>query len=304
MKRFKTSSLLILAAALAALVACGVDSGSDGPTGTVQLALTDAVDHNFSEVVVAIKEVRAVPAGAEGAGEGGLPLIVAYEPPLIVDVLELAYQQQFLGEAVVPAGDYSQLRLVLEANGPPSPVNYIVLADDPTGVKIPIDTPSGQQSGLKVVGKFTVGAGEITAVVLDFDPARAIVEAGQSGTWVFKPTGIRVVQSVEILSAYGAITGVVAQAVEGDPGEPSPAPAPVTEATVYAIPVGGTAAVAAGQVSTEDGSFRLLLPPGAYELQATAPGFQEFVSSSSLTVVTGADTDAGVILLEPIPTTP
>jgi hypothetical protein len=296
MKHLKVLCLLTLVAALAVLGACG---GSDDPdTGTVQLALTDAVNHNFSEVVIAIKEVRAVPAGGEGSGEGGLPMIVRYETPLTVNVLDLAFQQQLLGEAVLPAGTYSQLRLVLEKNDPLAPANYIVLADNP-GVKVPIDTPSGQQSGLKVVGKFTVGAGEITAVILDFDPARALVETPpESGNWIFKPTGIRVVQTDEVLLAYGAIAGQVAQDVTDATGTVQ---VPVTEATAYAIPEGLTEALAAGPVNTEDGSFRLFLPPGAYELKVSAGGFEAFSTLPAFfTVETGVDTFAGTIVLEPV----
>lgn len=286
------------------MTACGGGGGSDSSSsGTVQLALTDAVDHNFSEVVIAIKEVRAVPAGGEAAGEAGLPLIVAYDPPLVVNVLDLAFQQQLLGEAVLTAGNYSQLRLVLERNVPAlAPVNYVVLEGQTA--QLPITTPSGQESGLKVVGQFTVTAGEATAVVLDFDPARAIVQAGQSDRWIFKPTGIRVVQMEEILPTYGAIIGVVVTEVTtGNP--PVTTQNPVANAVVYAVPNGGSDAWAASQVHIEDGAFRLFLPPRAapdgYELQVKAEGFDPFSSLPTLyQVATGADTDAGTIILDPV----
>jgi hypothetical protein len=283
------------------MTACGGGGSDSSSTGTVQLAITDAVDRSFSEVVIAIKEVRAVPAEEETQNGESLPLIVEYDPPLVVNVLDLAYQQQFLGEAVLPAGHYSQLRLVLEVE----PANYVVLEGETE--QIPIKTPSGQESGLKVVGPFTVTAGEATAVILDFDPAKTIVEAGVSGNWIFKPTGIRVVQSEDILPNYGAIIGtVVEETTAGTP--PVTSQSPVTTAKVYAVPNDGSEQPwAAGLVNSEDGSFRLFLPPvstpDGYELQVKAEGFTSYSSLPTLyPVTTGVDTDAGDIVLDRVTT--
>lgn len=287
MRCLKFAALFLgFGALLLLLNACGSDDGT-APTGTVRLALTDAVDHNFSEVVISIREVRAVPAGAKG--ENGLPLLVSYDTPKVVNVLDLAFQQELLGEAVLPAGKYNQLRLVLEKNtNPNSPANYVVLAGSEQ--KIPLDTPSGQQSGLKLVGGFTLEAGEIVTVVLDFDPARAIVETGQSGKWIFKPTGIRVVQTDDLLPQYGAIVGRVVDA----------GLSPVLDVAVLAVPAGSNLPIAAGPVNTEDGTFRLFLPEGDYELKAQAEGFEPFSSLPDLyQVVVGEDTTAGDIVLEP-----
>lgn len=281
------------------LGACASDDGGEVETGSVQLSITDAADHAFSEVVVSIKEVRAVPAGKEDSDVDGLPLIVVFETPRVVNVLDLAFQQELLGEALVPAGDYNQLRLVLEENTDPlAPVNYIILADDPEQTPIPLDTPSGHESGLKIAGHFEVGAGEITSVALDFDPSRAIVQSGQSQQWQFKPTGIRVVQTEELLLSYGAVAGQVAYEVtEGG----VTTLAPVSAAMVHAIPQGGVAPVASSSVNPEDGTFRLLLPDGIYELQVIAEGFADYSSAPVVfDVIEGVDTDAGTLLLSSV----
>lgn len=327
MKLLKYLTLSIMVTGLVALAACGGgDNSSTGEQGIVQLALTDAVDHNFSAVVISIKEVRAVPAGEEGAAEGGLPLIVSFDPPKVVNVLELAYQQEFLGEAALNAGEYNQLRLVLSRNTDPNnPANYLVMADDDAEVKIPLKTPSGQESGLKVIGKFEVNAGEISAVVLDFDPNRAVVKAGQSGLWLFKPTGIRVVQMDEVLLSYGAITGTVVQAVtaeeedglvengeelengvvvENDNELVDPTTVPVTEALVYALPENSDVAIAAGAVNSDDGTFRLLLPAGNYSLTVVASGFEPYPDPAAApffyAVEIGEDIEAGDLMLVPL----
>jgi hypothetical protein len=251
--------------------------------------------HNFAEVVIAIKEVRAVPSGWEGEGEGGLPLIVAYDTPKKVNVLDLAFVQELLGEAVLSAGTYSQLRLVLEANNDSlPPANYIVLADDPEQ-KIPLKTPSGQESGLKIVGGFSIGADETTTIALDFDPTKAVVQAGQSGGWLLKPTGIRVVETESFLPSYGTISGQVELEVADEGG--TAIRIPVTEAQVLAVAQGSETVVATGAVNVEDGSFSLLLPPGSYELRVTVESvFYHF--TEPIEVVEGATTDIGAILLE------
>jgi hypothetical protein len=257
----------------------------------------DPVAHNFTEVVISIKEIRAVPTGREDDEEGGLPLIVAYDTPKAVNVLDLAFLQELLGEAVLPTGTYSQLRLILEASsGSLSPANYIVLAGDPAQT-IPLNIPSGQQSGLKIVGGFAIEADETTAIALDFDPAKAVIQAGQSGSWQLKPTGIRVVQTENFLPSYGTIIGRVESEVVGEGG--TVIRTPVTEAQVIAVVQGGATAIATGTVNAEDGSFRLLLPAGSYELRVTAGGYTSFSSHPAVfEVVEGETTDSGAILLE------
>lgn len=275
------------------LPACGGGGDSDSSTGRLQVALTDAAPPEFSEVVLTIREVRAVPAGHENDPDASLPLIASFSPALRVDVLRLQFRQEILGDSVVPAGDYTQLRLILEGNdGLAEPSNYVVLAADPDRIKLPLNTPSGQTSGVKIVGRFTVGEGEAAAVALDFDPARAIVEAGNSGSWNFKPTGIRVVRMDSILPTYGGLTGAV---LKSDAS-------PVAGAVVSALPAGGGDAVAATEVNPEDGTFRLFLPLGSYILQVRAPGFTPYDSPlPAFTVATAQDTVAGTIALAPAP---
>lgn len=257
------------------------------------MALTDA-SGPYANVVVSITAVYAVPAGDAGEETGpGLPLVVAFDTPQVVDVLTLGFIQQVLGTASVPAGDYEQIRLVLAPNpATGEPVNYVTLAADPTA-KLPLDTPSGQQSGLKIAGKFTVQPGELTAVALDFDPSRAIVSAGASGKYLLKPTGIRIVTMADRLSTYGSLSGTVG------PAEAWPT------ALVSIMPEGSSIAVASGTVNPEDGSFRAFLPAGSYAVRVDATGYTSYDSATVplfYTVTIGADTVVGAItLLAPTP---
>lgn len=272
------------------LLGCG--GGGDNPTGTLRVAMTDA-SGPYADVVVAVKDVRVVPTGWASAPTGPrLPSIVAFSPSQIVAVLTLAFTQLVLGEAVVPAGSYAQVRLVLEPNPTTGdPVNYVTLDSDPL-TKIPLDTPSGQQSGLKILGPFTVTAGEINAIALDFDPSRAIVQNGASGHYTLKPTGIRIVQMANVLPTYGSLSGSVGPAAAW----------PTAVVSVY--PLGSTVPIAAGSVDPLDGAFRAFVPAGDYTVRVSASGFAPFDSLAlvppvSYDVSLGADTAVGDIVLTP-----
>jgi hypothetical protein len=266
------------------LTGCGGGSGgTQSGTGTLQVALTDAASP-YASVVVSIKEIRAVQAGDENASEETLPLVATLSPSRVVDVLTLQFAQTLLGEAGVPAGAYSQVRLVLDANpADGEPVNYVMLADAPD-VKLPLTTPSGQQSGLKINGDFSVAAGQLTALVLDFDPNKAVVHAGNSGKYLLKPTGIRLMESDAILAHYGAISGTVL------PAEAWPS------AVVSIIPQGSTVPFATGGVNLEDGSFRAFLPAGIYTVHITADGYDAF-DSAEYPVAIGDEVAAGDLTL-------
>lgn len=283
---------VLLGTAVLMFVACGSDNSTS--TGTLQVALTDAVDPSLKEVVISIKEIRAVPNGNENQGDSGLPLIKTFAPSLVVNVLDLAYQQEILGEALVPTGTYNQIRLILDANSDgDSPVNYITFQDDSVVAldsdELALKIPSAQTSGLKILGKFTVLPGEITAIVLDFDPAKAIHESS-TDKWILKPTGIRIVEVEDLLPQYGAITGIVLSSG-----------LVVENAIVSVVPEGQERPSASGLVNPEDGSFRALLPEGAYFIMIDAEGFDSPSSEPELfDVVVGEDTDAGVVDLTDI----
>ena len=281
--RYTLSVTLLLAGVALTFAGCG--GGTTGTdSGTLKVAITDKSIEGAESVVLAISEIRVVPAGNKSWSTAGLPRIAAFSPPRVVDVMQLQFQQQLLGEASVPSGEYSEVRLVLAPNVVgQEPVNYVTFTADPTQ-RVALRTPSGQQSGLKVLGRFVVQAGEINVIVLDFNPMRAIVQAGPNLN--LKPTGIRIVQTEQVLPTFGGLTGMV-----------SPAEARST-AFVSIVPQGQTQAIAKGTVNPETGEFRALLPPGTYYVRIEALGFQEYDGSLLIppqlfTVTVGQDAAAG-----------
>jgi hypothetical protein len=287
--------LLSVAGSLCALGALGLVAGCGGggsesgtSNGRLRVAITDQAGGTYAEVHIAVSEVRVVPAGDNGT-QAGLPLIVAYDPPLDIDILTLQYQHEVLGQALIPAGDYNQVRLVLAPNEPGAdPVNYLTLASDPA-TKIPLRTPSGQQSGLKILGQFSVDSGVLQTIVLDFNPDKAIVQAGNSGNYNLKPTGIRVVEVLNLPPGYGALAGTISPDTTWLTGH------------VQVVPTGAvTPVVAESDVDPGDGSFRLFVPPGDYDLIATADGY-DAATFGPFTVAQAADTAVGDLALTATP---
>jgi hypothetical protein len=82
------------------------------------------------------------------------------------------------------AGHYTQLRLVLVPNNGSPPANSIVLSN--TTNEIALNTPSGMQSGIKLIHQFTVNSGQRVDLLLDFDACKSIVQTG-NGTYKLKP---------------------------------------------------------------------------------------------------------------------
>jgi hypothetical protein len=183
-----------LAAALGALgaaallaTACGggVSFDSSSAQGTLKLALTDAPACGYEQVHVTIERVRFHRDAAAEAEDPGWAEIVL-TPARRIDLLTLTNGVlEDLGQTPLPAGRYTQGRLVLAANGADAPTaNALRLAG---GIDAALTTPSAQRTGLKFDLDVEVQAGRVADIVLDFDACRSIVRRGQSGHYNLKP---------------------------------------------------------------------------------------------------------------------
>jgi hypothetical protein len=245
-----------------AMAACGGGIGGTGSpqSGTLRIGLTDAPACGYDEVNVAIRAVQVHQVASAGETDAGWRTVVDFaDAPRRFDLLKLTNGViAELGQAELPAGTYTQLRLLLAQNTPGNPLANSV---KPTGgSERPLDTPSGQQTGLKLNVDITVPEGQLADVVLDFDACRSVVRAGNSGKFLLKPViavlprlsdaGLRVIGFVDPAIASGSTSVSVQQG-----GRVIRATPPVTSG------------------SGQEGRFELnLLPPGAYDLVVTAPG--------------------------------
>ncbi|MBJ6799422.1 DUF4382 domain-containing protein [Geomonas propionica] len=304
------SVIIALGAIIAIMVYLGGCGGGGGgaSTGTLKLAITDKPSDDFKHLFISIKEIRVVPAGHENAADNdpALPVLAKFNPgERKIDIMTLPLIQQALGEVVLPVGIYSQIRLVLypNPNGNQDPVNYLTLQSDPNDTKIPLTTPSSQQSGLKILGPIDVKAGVINAVMIDFDPNTAVVKRGNSNEYNLKPTGIRMIQMANVLEDFGSIIGNVSNAFQH-----------WSSATVSIKrrgTINDTDPIAAGRIFATYTSgkwqapFSAFVPPSdpndpesRYKAFINANGFVLY-SSAAVRVVKQQATDLGEIVLVP-----
>lgn len=290
--------------ALLQFAGCTGGGGGAGSTGTLKLAITDKASDDYAQVVISIREIRVVPTGMESAQDNdpGLPIVARFATSRVMDVMLLQFVQQALGEVVLPAGSYSQIRLILDSNPDglgQQPLNYLVLKAD-TSVKIPLKTPSGQQSGLKVLGPIEIKAGTINAVMIDFDPNTAIVARGD-GDYNFKPTGIRLVQMADVLTQFGSISGSVISTFKD-----------WSSATVSVKRRGAINdldPIAVGRIFSSYTSGVWQAPFAAFVPGSTAVSYKTFVasngfslySSQAVSVTHGMTTDIGTVSLIKMP---
>lgn len=277
--------LAVVSLSMAALLGGCSSSDSNGvpgaPTGRLQVGLTDQAG-DYRAVVLTVE--RVVVIGSDGSAAATIELV----PPRTFDLVELAFRHVACGPIVeLEAGAYHELRLVLAPNtNDDNPANYVVLSTNPE-VKVPLTAPSGQASGLKLNGRFEVEADGLSVLVLDIDPARAIVEAGASGMLLLKPTAVRLVQVQALVEAYGAISGTVGTTAAWADG--------LVEVRLFAT----GEVIATTTVDTEDGSYRVTVPAGVYVLRVTSSATNP-LTTEPITVVAGAEVVAEVIILGPV----
>ncbi|HNW63880.1 MAG TPA: DUF4382 domain-containing protein [Piscinibacter sp.] len=244
-------------AAVTLLSACGggssTTSGSATGQGTLRVALTDAPSCGFDEVNVTVEKVRVHRSSTAADADAGWSEVVL-NPARRVNLLDLTNGVLAeLGQTELPAGIYTQLRLQLASNGSTGPYANSVV---PTGgTETPLDTPSAQQSGLKMNVNLTVAANELADVVLDFDACKSVVTRGASGRYNLKPV-VTVLPRVRL-------DGLVAE------GMVAPAIAlPTTTVSLQnaGVPVRST-------VPDASGRFVLYpVPAGTYDLVVSADG--------------------------------
>src|SRR3990172_8337938 len=111
MKTIKILKLALAALLLGTLAACGGGGGE----GTLRLSLTDAPG-DFDAVYVTVEKVRVHQSDTASDTDGGW-WDIALTEPLKINLLDLQNGVLAeLGQARLPAGNYTQLRLVLVEN--------------------------------------------------------------------------------------------------------------------------------------------------------------------------------------------
>lgn len=195
MKNFVLAVVIVLGMVATAGLSCGEVPG----TGTLGLYLSDAPTdaENVTGVYITINEIQYHINDVWTTCEG-------FEGPKTYDLLELTDgNSTLLGDLILPGGHYNQIRFILDipemGQNPANPGCYIEFADNSTQ---PLFVPSGNTTGYKAVGEFTVPVNGTVEMTADFDVRKAVHLADSH--YILHPT-IRLV----VNSDAGRISGVV-----------------------------------------------------------------------------------------------
>lgn len=244
------------------LLAVACEKGSKN--ARLEVRLTDSPGY-YDAVNIDIKEVRVHTSETAGENEGGWITLSGINAG-VYDLLKLTNGlDTLLASAELPAGKILQIRLILGDR------NTIVVK----GNTISLKTPSAMQSGLKLKVNATLTEGITYSILLDFDAARSIVKAGNSGIYNLKPVIRALAQAVS-----GAIKGKIS------PLEASPA--------IYAV--SGTDSV--GTYANQNGDFLIKgLNAGTYKVVILPEAPYQEKTLNNVNVNTGNVTDVGTVQL-------
>jgi len=198
MRNFVLALVIILGTVAASGLSCGEAPGTG--TGTLALYLSDApIDaENVTGVYITISEIQY-------HVDDQWITCDEFEGPQTYNLLELTNgNSTLLGELTLPGGHYNQIRFMLDISemeqNPATLGCYIEFADNST---LPLFVPSGNTTGYKAVGQFTVPNNGTVQVTADFDVRKAVHLA--SSHYILHPT-IRLVVNNEA----GRISGSIA----------------------------------------------------------------------------------------------
>ncbi len=171
MKKTMFLILSCIALGLATLYGCKKDNSTDNSKQNAMVAvhLTDG-PAAYDAIWLDIQRVDVTLSGSPA-------VTLAPIRPGLYNLLDFRNgMDTLLVRANVPAGSISQIRLILGSN------NSIVV----DGTSYPLNTPSAQESGVKLNLKETLEPGKAYDIWLDFDAAKSIVVTG-NGTYKLKP---------------------------------------------------------------------------------------------------------------------
>ena len=269
---------------LGMLAACG-DGGSGSSEsqpqfGRLTLRITDSPVTSAKRVVVEFTGLEIKPKGSSG------PEVFDFAPRQI-DLLALdgGGSEILLSDELLPAGEYESIRLKVNA-GRDGSDSFIELDD---GSVHPLFIPSGNQTGLKLIRGFVIGAGSTHNFTIDFDLRKSVVHPpGLGEPYLLKPV-LRMVNNLEV----GTLEGTVDPALVVDGC--MPAVYLFTGADVVPDDVGSaTPPLATTAVNLDDmtGAWRFkvaFVPAGPYTLGFTCAADDD-----------GAETDDDVTFAAPI----
>ena len=243
-------------------------------TSRVQIKLVDEPG-DYQEVNIEIVDIQYKSSDDEEENDW-----MSFTPesgyPLNVDLTELvAGNYVMLVDEVIPASILKQVRLVLSDN------NTLLIEGEEEYIHL--DTPSAQQSGLKLNLDTELEAGYSYSFILDWVVQESIVKAGNSGRYILKPV-INVIAEVN----SGSIGGSVFETIESEQ---------VSMENVTIQVFNQNDEFVTDTLTNTDGVFLVQgLEAGSYKIKINQEGYQEYLSDEII-VNAGETYDIGTIEL-------
>ncbi len=264
MKRMTKFLTLTAAVVVLAAVWTSCDSiWNSGDEGTLTVLLTDAP---FPSDLVAEANITIDSLSIrEKGGDDGDPFLTLSTDQRTFNLLDLRNGafDSLVADLDIPIGTYNLLRMYI------SDASVV----DTSGETLPLDIPSGDESGLKLFIRpdLLVGTDDRVEVLLDIDVSKSFVVQGQPENitgFTFKPV-VRVVNN----TAAGSVKGQVTDADD----------APVAGAQVSAV----LDTVISHTFTDSTGAYALIgLLEDTYTLSAAAAGY-DTVSFSGIEITAG-----------------
>lgn len=270
-------SLFSIAVIVAIGVSCsdGILNSTEDGKARMNVHLTDAPG-DYQEVNVNITGMRirhspdADTSASDSTDEEGEWIDLPVEP-LTLNLLELQNGvDSLLASAELDTGFYNELRLILGDN------NTVMVDSSLHDLKV----PGGQQSGYKIKFETDLNEGDEIDVVVDFDAARSVHRAGNSGMYILKP-----VLKAFVENGGGEDTGSVSGTIEPVEADPD----------VFAIideDTSSTRPDSTGEFlirGLEEGLYRLWIDPSSDQYSDT--------TLTDIMVEEDEETDVGTITL-------
>lgn len=193
MRRLAVTAAIALVLALG----CSDENGLGSDEARLTLLLTDAPG-DVTAAVVTISSIYLQGSSDEESDDQNGRVYLRTEP-VTTDLLTLVDDVATLVDGVViPAGDYGQIRFVIEGaylevetdDGGTEVFATPGYAEAPETVTGELKCPSCSQSGIKVNFQGSLNLeGEDETVLVDFDVSETFgKEAGNSGKWIMQPS--------------------------------------------------------------------------------------------------------------------
>ena len=211
--KLSLSSLIVLL-----LTACG-DSSSDSGSALMTLNITDAPVDDAEAVVVQFTSVELKASGEDDS-------FFEFDDPKTIDLLQLqgSNSQALLENVEIPAGDYTQIRLGVNAELDEVMDSYIDIDEGgPEPVRYELYIPSGAQTGLKLNTPFTIAEGsegievadDDAIYTIDFDLRKSVTDPQGSAGYKLRPS-LRLIQNIETGSIAGTVDVNLLDGVGGE----------------------------------------------------------------------------------------